>query len=49
MDGTSGEKGSGMGLTLVNDIIQKHGGSIWVETEPGKDQYLNLHYRLHLL
>ncbi len=36
LDGTSGEKGTGMGLTLVNDIIQKHGGSIWVESEPGK-------------
>jgi CheY-like chemotaxis protein len=35
-DGTSGEKGSGMGLTIVNDIIQKHGGSIWVESEPEK-------------
>lgn len=35
-DGTSGEKGSGMGLTIVSDIIQKHGGSIWVESEPGK-------------
>ena len=36
LDGTSGEKGSGMGLTIVNDIIQKHGGSIGVESEPGK-------------
>ena len=35
-DGTSGEKGSGMGLTIVNDIIQKHGGSILVESEPDK-------------
>lgn len=35
-EGTSGEKGSGMGLNIVNDIIQKHGGSIWVESEPGK-------------
>ena len=35
-DGTSGEKGSGMGLTIVGDIIQKHGGSIWAESEPGK-------------
>ncbi|OGU36603.1 MAG: hypothetical protein A2315_00400 [Ignavibacteria bacterium RIFOXYB2_FULL_35_12] len=35
-DGTSGEKGSGMGLTIVSDIIQKHGGSIWAESEPGK-------------
>jgi PAS domain S-box-containing protein len=36
MNGTAGEKGSGMGLTLVKDIIQKHGGTIWVESEPGK-------------
>lgn len=36
LPGTSGEKGSGMGLTIVHDIIRKHGGSIWVESEPGK-------------
>lgn len=35
-DGTSGEKGSGLGLTIVSDIIQKHGGTIWVESEPQK-------------
>ncbi len=34
--GTSGEKGSGLGLSLVHDIIFKHGGEIWVESEPGK-------------
>jgi PAS domain S-box-containing protein len=34
--GTSGEKGSGLGLDLCLDFIQKHKGSIWVESEPGK-------------
>lgn len=27
--GTNGEKGSGLGLTLVKEIIEKHGGEIW--------------------
>jgi len=33
--GTSGEKGSGMGLLLCRDIITKHGGKIWAESEIG--------------
>lgn len=35
-DGTSGEKGSGLGLSLVKEIIEKHGGSITVKSEVGK-------------
>lgn len=34
--GTDGEKGSGLGLDLCIDFIEKHGGEIWVESEPGK-------------
>ena len=34
--GTSGERGSGLGLTLVKEIINKHGGEIFVNSEVGK-------------
>ncbi len=32
-DGTKGEKGSGFGLTLVKEIIDKHAGEIWFYSE----------------
>ena len=34
--GTTGEKGSGLGLTLVKEIIDKHGGQIWFYTQIGE-------------
>ncbi|HVZ24657.1 MAG TPA: ATP-binding protein [Sediminibacterium sp.] len=34
--GTSFEKGSGFGLMLCRDLIEKNGGSLLIESEPGK-------------
>ena len=34
--GTSNETGSGLGLLLSKDFIQKNNGLIWVESKPGK-------------
>jgi PAS domain S-box-containing protein len=33
--GTANEVGSGLGLILCKDFIEKHNGSIWVESEQG--------------
>ncbi|MEG1186876.1 MAG: hybrid sensor histidine kinase/response regulator [Bacteroidales bacterium] len=34
--GTKNEEGSGLGLTLCRDFIQKNNGSFWFTSEPGK-------------
>jgi len=36
LKGTGGEKGSGLGLSLVQEIVEKHGGEIRVDSEYGK-------------
>jgi len=36
INGTNGEKGSGLGLILVKEIIEKHGGNIWFYSKEGE-------------
>ncbi len=44
--GTKGEKGTGLGLNLVYDFVQVNGGSITVESEPGKGTVFKMKFPL---
>jgi len=41
-DGTAGEKGTGLGLLLCKDLVEKHGGRVWVDSVIGQGTSFHL-------
>lgn len=42
--GTNGETGNGMGLLLCKELVERHGGKLWVESQAG--QGTRIHFTL---
>jgi len=43
-NGTAGEKGTGLGMAIVNDLVEKQDGRIEIESEEGVGTTINLFF-----
>ena len=44
--GTAKEKGTGLGLIICQEMVEKWGGRIWVESELGQGTTVNFTVRI---